>query len=141
MRRAFETETVIDRPVGEVWRELTDWDNAPRWMAGIERMSSDAGAALGATITFRTRGRTRTSTISAVEPERSITLDSVQGPVTARYRYHLEPHGAQTTARLTADVAAAGLMALLGPVIRAAIRRTDAGQLDVLRTLLESRRT
>ena len=59
--------------------------------------------------------------------------------MTARYRYRLEPRGSETTARLTADVAAAGPWALLGPVIRAAIRRTDAGQLDALRGLLEGR--
>jgi len=140
MRRAFETDTVIDRPVGEVWRELTDWDNAPRWMAGIEQMSSDAGTTVGATITFRTRGRTRTGTISAVDPERALTLDSVQGGVTARYTYRLEQRGSATAARLTADVAAKGALALLAPVIRAAIRRTDSGQLDALRGLLEGER-
>lgn len=141
MQRAFETETVIDRPVAEVWHELTDWEDAPRWMSGVDAMTSDAGTTVGATITFRTRGKVRTSTISAVEPGRSVTLDSVQGGVTARYRYRLEPSGDRTTARLTADVAATGLWALLGPVIRAAIRRTDAGQLDALRGVLEGQRT
>jgi uncharacterized protein YndB with AHSA1/START domain len=141
MQRAFETETVIDRPVAQVWRELTDWEHAPRWMAGVDTMASDAGTAVGATITFHTRRKVRTSTISAVEPERSVTLDSVQGGVTARYVYRLEPAGARTTARLTAEVAAAGPWALLGPVVRAAIRRTDAGQLDALRGVLEGRRT
>ncbi len=141
MQRAFEAETVIDRPVAEVWRELTDWENAPRWMAGVDTMASDAGTAVGATITFRTRGKVRTSTISAVEPERSVTLDSVQGGVTARYRYRLEPSAGRTTVRLTADVVAGGRWALLGPVLRVAIRRADAGQLDALRGLLEGQRT
>lgn len=137
MKRAFESETVIDRPVADVWQVLTDWAGGPRWMSGVDTMASDAGTVVGATITFHTRGRTRTSTVSAVEPERSVTLDSVQGGVTARYRYRLEPAGERTTARLTADVAAAGWWAPLGPVVRAAIRRTDAEQLDALRALLE----
>jgi carbon monoxide dehydrogenase subunit G len=137
MKRAFESVTVIDRPVAEVWRELTDWEHAPRWMTGVDAMASDAGTTVGATITFHTRGRVRTSTVAAVEPQRSVTLDSVQGGVTARYRYLLEPVGERTTARLTADVAAAGLWAPLGPVVRAAIRRSDAGQLDALRGVLE----
>jgi carbon monoxide dehydrogenase subunit G len=140
MRRAFDTETMIDRPVAEVWRELTDWENARRWMPGIDTMASDAGTTVGATITFHTRGKVRTSTISAVEPQRSVTLNSVQGGVTARYVYRLEPAGDRTTARLTAEVAASGLWALLGPVVRAAIRRADAGQLDALRGALEGRR-
>lgn len=114
MQRAFEVDTVIDRPVEQVWRELTDWEHAPRWMPGIDTMASDAGTTVGATITFGTRGKVRTSTITVVEPERSLTLDSVQGGVTARYTYRLEPSGDRTTTRLTADVAAAGLWALLG---------------------------
>jgi uncharacterized protein YndB with AHSA1/START domain len=137
VQQAFETETVINRPVAEVWRELTDWESAPRWMAGIDTMRSDAGTTVGATVTFHARGKVRTSTISAVEPGRSVTLDSVQGGVTARYRYHLDPSGDTTTARLTADVAAAGLWAPLGPIVRAAIRRADAGQLNALRGVLE----
>jgi carbon monoxide dehydrogenase subunit G len=139
VKRAFESETVIDRPVPEVWGVLTDWANAPRWMPGVDTMTCDAGTTVGATITFHTRGRARISTVSAAEPPRSVTLDSVQGGVTARYRYHLEPAGDRTTARLTADVAAAGLWAPLGPVVRAAIRRSDAGQLDALRALVERR--
>jgi len=141
MTRAFESTTEIDQPVARVWHTLTDWDNAPRWMRGIDTMSSDADTAVGATITFRTRGKERTSTISAVDPERSVTLDSVQGGVTARYVYSLEPAGGRTTARLTADVVAAGRWALLGPLVRAVIRRTDGGQLEALRAVLETPRT
>ncbi len=138
MTRAFEVETTIDRPVGQVWRELTDWERGPRWMSGVREMRSDSGTAVGATISFESRGRTRTSAITAVEPERSVTLDSVQGRVTARYVYRLEPDGERTRAVLTADVDAAGPWALLGPLIRTAVRRANAGQLDSLRTAVES---
>ncbi|MHA6785661.1 SRPBCC family protein [Pseudonocardia saturnea] len=139
MTRAFEVETTIDRPVGQVWRELTDWDRAPRWMPGVQAMHCDAGTAVGATICFESRGRTRTSAITAVEPERSVTLDSVQGGVTARYVYRLEPAGERTRAVLTADVDAAGFpWALLGPLIRTAVRRADAGQLGAFREVVES---
>lgn len=138
MTRAFETETTIDRPAGEVWRELTDWERAPRWMPGVASMRSDAGAAEGATITFSSRGKTRTSTIAAVEPGRSITLHSVQGGVTARYAYRLDPDGQRTRAVLTADVETAGFpWVLLGPLVRTAVRRADAGQLDAFRAVVE----
>lgn len=139
MTRAFEVETTIDRPVDQVWRELTDWERAPRWMPGVQAMRSDAGTAVGATISFESRGKTRTSAITAVEPERSVTLDSVQGGVTARYVYRLEPSGERTRAVLTADVDAAGFpWAVFGPLIRVAVRRADAGQLESFRTVLEA---
>jgi carbon monoxide dehydrogenase subunit G len=138
MTRAFEATTTIDRPVGEVWRELTDWERAPRWMPGVSSMSSDAGTAVGATISFASRGKVRSSTIAAVEPERSVTLHSVQGGVTARYAYRLEPDGRRTRAVLTADVETAGFpWVLLGPLIRTAVRRSDAGQLGALRVVVE----
>ncbi|MCO1654120.1 SRPBCC family protein [Pseudonocardia humida] len=140
MRRAFETETEIDRPVAQVWRELTDWEHAPRWMTGIEAMSCAGGTAPGSVVTFWTRGRSRTGTIAAVEPERALIVESVQGGVTARYTYRLRPSGSGTTARLTAEVATTGPWTLLGPVVRGAIRRADAGQLDALRDVLEGRR-
>lgn len=139
MTRAFEVETTIDRPVGRVWRELTDWERAPRWMPGVQAIRSDAGTAVGATISFTSRRKVRTGAITAVEPERSVTLDSVQGGVTARYVYRLEPAGDRTRAVLTADVDATGFpWALLGPLIRAAVRRADAGQLGALRAVVES---
>ena len=138
MTRAVETETTIDRPVAEVWRELTDWERAPRWMPGVGSMSSDAGTAVGATLSFASRGKVRTSTIAAVEPERSVTLHSVQGGVTARYVYRLEPVGERTRAVLTADVATAGFpWVVLGPLVRMAVRRADAGQLGAFRAVVE----
>jgi hypothetical protein len=37
-------------------------------MPGVDAMSADGGTAPGATLTFHSRGRARTSTISAVDP-------------------------------------------------------------------------
>ena len=79
------------------------------------------------------------SEIVALDPGRSITLRSKQGGVTADYTYAVEPSGAGSRATLTADVRTSGLWALLGPVIRAAIRKEDAGQLDALERALAGR--
>jgi hypothetical protein len=76
------------------------------------------------------RGKERTSEIAALEPGRSVTLRSRQGGVTADYTYRVEPAGPGGRVTLVADVASRGAWALAGPAIRAAIRRTDAGQLD-----------
>ncbi|GAA1002066.1 hypothetical protein GCM10009555_107710 [Acrocarpospora macrocephala] len=139
MKRAFEVSTVIDRPIAAVWRELTDWERAPRWMKGVESMHADPGTEVGATLVFRARGKTRKSGISALEPGRSLTLTSEQGNVTARYSYVLEGAGDRTRARLTADVEVRGFpWTLLGPLIRAAIRRTDSRQLADFRAVAEA---
>jgi carbon monoxide dehydrogenase subunit G len=136
MAKAFETEVLIDRPVPDVWRELTDWEGGGRWLPGVDTMRCE-----GSTLTFHTRGKERTSTITDVVPGTALTLESVQGGVTARYVYRLEPAGQGTRARLHADVATRGVTTLLGPVIRAAVRRTDGVQLERLRQVVEGARS
>jgi uncharacterized protein YndB with AHSA1/START domain len=140
MAKAFETEVLIDRPVPDVWRELTDWEGGGRWLPGVDAMRCDGGTRPGATVTFRSRGKDRTSTISEVVPGTAVTLESVQGGVQARYAYRLEPAGQGTRAWLCADVVTRGVTTLLGPVIRAAVRRTDAVQLERLREVVEGAR-
>ncbi|GAA1839871.1 hypothetical protein GCM10009836_18860 [Pseudonocardia ailaonensis] len=133
--KAFETAVQIDRPVPDVWRELTDWERGPRWMPGVEAVRRD-----GATLTFRARGKERTSRIAEVVAGSSVTLVSVQGGVTARYTYTLEPSGRGTRASLCADVVTTGVTTLFGPLIRVAVRRTDSVQPARLRTVVEGAR-
>jgi uncharacterized membrane protein len=140
VKQAFVAEATIDRPAQEVWAALTDWDNAPKWMAGIDRMSVDGETVAGATITFHTRGKDRTSSVAACDPGRSVTLRSVQGGVTADYVYELEAvDEGKTNVRLVAGCAAEGVLwKLLYPVIRIAIKMSDAGQVDALKRVIES---
>jgi carbon monoxide dehydrogenase subunit G len=126
--QAFESQVHIDRPVQAVWRELTDWV----WLPEVVRHD-------GATVTFRARGREHTSTVS--EDGTAVTLESVQGAVTARYTYRLDPAGDGTRATLAADVVTRGALSLFAPLIRTMIRRTDGTQLEHLREAAEARGT
>ncbi|MFD9942653.1 SRPBCC family protein [Nonomuraea sp. NPDC059023] len=141
MKRAFAVDAVIDRPARDVWQILTDWERAPRWMTGVESMRAESGTRIGSTIIFNARGKTRTSEIADLDEGRSITLVTIQGGVTARYVYRLEPldDAARTRAHLTADLATTGFpWTLFAPLIRMAVRRTDAGQLHALRATAEN---
>jgi uncharacterized protein YndB with AHSA1/START domain len=131
MVQAFTATREIGRPVDEVWRHLTDWDRAAGWL-GVDSIRADGPLDVGTTLRFVTRGKERTSEIAALDPRRSITLRSRQGGVTADYTYVLRPAGAGSRVSLDVDVATRGLWSLAAPPIRAAIRRTDAGQLDAL---------
>jgi len=135
MATAFETEVLIDRPLPEVWRELSDWERGDRWLPGVESIRCE-----GTILTFRTRGRERHSTITDVVPGTAVTLESEQGGVRARYTYRLEPADRGTRAHLRADVATRGMTTLLAPVIRAAVRRIDGVQLERLREVMEGTR-
>jgi uncharacterized protein YndB with AHSA1/START domain len=131
MTQAFRRERVIEAPVDEVWRRLTDWDRAAGWL-GVDAIRADGPTRPGTTLRFTARGKEHTSEITALDPGRSITLRSQQGGVTADYTYAVAADPGGTRVTLTADVGTRGGWWLAGPMIRGAIRRTDSGQLDAL---------
>jgi uncharacterized protein YndB with AHSA1/START domain len=135
MAQALRVAREIDRPAAAVWEQLTDWDRAAGWL-GVDSIRAEGPTAVGTELVFRARGKDRRSEIVALDPGRSITLRSRQGGVTADYTYTVEPTGTGSRTGLTADVRTSGLWSLLGPVIRGAIRREDAGQLDALERAL-----
>jgi uncharacterized protein YndB with AHSA1/START domain len=135
--RAFATRRSIDRPAEEVWRRLTDWNRAAGWL-GVDGVRADGPTAVGTRLAFRTRGKEHTSEITAVQPGRSVVLRSIQGGVTADYRYAVEPDGTGSEVCLDADVRTRGLWSLAAPMIRAAIRRSDTDQLARLERELTS---
>ena len=130
MTEVFTAEATIDRPVDAVWARLVDWDDAARWMPGVDALRAHGPTAPGTTLVFTTRGKERTGQIAALDPGRSITLRSMQGGVTADYIYACARHGEGTRVSLVAECRMTGPVRLLGPVIRSAIRRADSGQLD-----------
>ena len=138
MAQAFSVVRELDRSAGAVWEQLTDWDRAAGWL-GVDSIRAEGPTAVGTQLVFRARGKDRRSEIVALDPGRSITLRSQQGGVTADYTYGVEPVGERSRATLTADVRTSGPWSLLGPVIRGAIRREDAGQLEALERALAAR--
>ncbi|MDH3681835.1 MAG: SRPBCC family protein [Acidimicrobiia bacterium] len=139
MAKAIAATATINRPIDEVWASLTDWEHAPRWMTGIDSMSSSGDTEVGTRLAFRARGKDRTSEIVALEPGRSVTLRSVQGGVSADYVYRLREVSPEATAvSLDATCQTTGLAwRAAGPLIRFAMRRTDGGQLDALKAQVE----
>jgi uncharacterized protein YndB with AHSA1/START domain len=131
MPRAFTASQTVDRPPGEVWQQLTDWPRAAGWL-GVDGIRAEGPTEVGTRLVFTARGRERTSEITALDPGRSITLRSRQGGVVADYTYGVEPRGGGSLLTLVADVRTSGAWALAGPAIRAAIRRSDSGQLRAL---------
>ncbi|MEM8905315.1 MAG: SRPBCC family protein [Actinomycetota bacterium] len=137
MARAFEREVVIGRPVAEVWSTLVDWSTAPRWMSGIERIAANGPVAPGTQLTFSARGRVRPAEILEAGDGR-LVVRSEQGPVSATYCYEVEATPGGTRFRLTVDCDVRGPLRLLAPLVGRTLRRTDGGQPDALRSLLEA---
>ena len=109
MTRTLSVEEEIQRPAAEVWEALTDWKNAHRWMPGIEGMTAEGETAGGTKLTFRARGADRSSEIVHCDAGNSIVLRSVQGGVSADYRYELHDLGGRSTrVTLVADCQVTG---------------------------------
>lgn len=139
MPQAFsDTQTILASP-SEVWATLTDWSAASQWMPGVSDMRAAGDIGVGTELTFSARGKARSSTVTALEPGRRITMSSAMPGVLADYTYSLEPAGNTTTVSLVADVDTRGPLKLLGKVIRSAIAKEDGVQLSRLKTLIESR--
>ncbi len=139
MTRTLSVEEEIQRPAAEVWEGLTDWDNASRWMPGVESMAADGETTTGTKLTFRARGGERSSAIIHCDAGKSIILRSVQGGVTADYRYEVHDiNGRSTLVTLVADCHVKGLwLRIISPLLRIAIRSTDGKQLRLLKAMIE----
>ena len=139
MTRTLSVEEEIRRPAAEVWEALTDWQNAHKWMPGIEGMTAEGETAAGTKLTFRARGAERSSQIVHCDVGKSIVLRSVQGSVTADYRYELHDiDGRSTRVTLVADCQVTGLFcAIVSPLLRIAIRMSDGKQLRLLKAMIE----
>ena len=139
MTRTLSVEEEIQRPAAEVWEALTDWKNAHRWMPGIEGMTAEGETAAGTKLTFRARGADRSSEIVHCDAGKSIVLRSVQGGVSADYRYELHDLGGRSTrVTLVADCQVTGLLLrTVSPLLRIAIRLSDGKQLRLLKEMIE----
>lgn len=139
MPQAFRDDQTILASPHDVWATLTDWSRAAEWMPGVSDMRAAGAIAVGTELSFSARGKARSSTVTALEPGRLITMSSTMPGVHADYTYALEPAGDATTVSLVTDVVTSGPMKLMGKVIRSAIAKEDGVQLARLKALIESR--
>ncbi len=132
---SFMVEEVIAAPTGLVWKHLSDPTGMSRWMAGIEAMRSADGKPLatGSELIFTARGAERSSRVLECRRGEVLVLQSVQGRVTATYRYRLEDQGEATRVSLQADCVATGWVRLVAPLIGVLMRRADSSQLAALK--------
>ena len=138
MTRTLAVEEEIQMPASEVWKGLTDWENANRWMPGVEGMAADGETAEGTKLVFHARGKERSSTIVHCDAGTLIVLRSTQGGVTADYRYEVHDiDGRSARVTLVADCHVTGLWRIVSPLLRIAIRSTDGKQLRLFKSMIE----
>jgi hypothetical protein len=132
--------TTIGRPPDEVFAYLSDVGNDVNWRTGIvdSGLRSDGPAGVGSVGYARTGKTEAVYRMTALEPPSRVDWEFVEGPLSGRGGYRLEPAENGTRFTLAADVRPSGPMKLLGPVFTWMVRRWNRSDVEALRTILES---
>ena len=138
------TETVIRRPVAEVYAYAGDPTNAPEWYVNIASVECETQppVAVGSRMAFVARflGRRLAYTYEVIElvPGERLVMRTAQGPfpMETTYTWQALDDGA-TRMTLQNRGHPSGFTAVAAPVLAAAMRRANHQDLARLRALLE----
>jgi uncharacterized protein YndB with AHSA1/START domain len=139
------TETVIDRPCGDVAAYAGDPSRAPEWYAAIEsvRWRTDPPLRVGSRVDFVARflGRRLAYTYEIVEmvPAERLVMRTAQGPFPMETTYTWHPVDAtRTRMTLRNRGEPSGFGKVAAPVMAAAMRRANDKDLACLKRILEA---
>lgn len=140
-RTAFRSAAVIAAPPMQVWRVLTDWGRAHRWLPGVQALAADGPTRAGTTLTCATENGPRQLVLVELDAPTRLVLKMTRGPLTASYRF--------TLGRATVERAPATVLTLVTEVddpslspqalkrVRAFIAERDRMQPQLLRDVVE----
>jgi hypothetical protein len=135
-------DTVIQRPIGEVFAFLTDASNHPRWdSTSVEMVPLEAGPwrkglEFQEVRRIGPRPSAVRSRIAQFEPGGSMDIESLTGP-SFRGRWRLSAVEEGTRLRWTGELEPTGLARILAPVIERQFRRTTTANFARLKAVLE----
>lgn len=140
----FAGSALINRPVDEVWKFISDPQNAPVWGRGVSDIvvTSKGTVGLGTTLRLRMSGSKMEARIIEYEPPKRLTLEFIAGPVKgSKLSYSVEP--VENKTRLTRDLEMrlSGMWRLMQPILtRREIRDRELG-INNVRRILEAQGT
>jgi carbon monoxide dehydrogenase subunit G len=134
----------VNRPVAEVWRFISNFENTTRWSRGVleARQTSDGPIGVGSTLqtVVKAFGRRRTGNylVTEYEPNRAFAFRVTSGPMTSRARFSVEPAGAGTRLTASGEAEARGLYRLLAPILVRTLQRHSQDDLANVKRILEA---
>jgi uncharacterized protein YndB with AHSA1/START domain len=136
-----EVALEIERSPQEVFDYLTDVDRVPEWQASALESHADGPLGVGARIheTRRLLGRDAHTEleVSAFDPPKRLTLNTISGPVKVDIDHRLETHGDGTLLHVVAEADPGLMLGFARPVIERQAKREVRGDFDRLKELLE----
>ncbi|MFF5233315.1 SRPBCC family protein [Dactylosporangium sp. NPDC000521] len=128
----YEEFTQIDAPVDLMWRLTTEVEEWPKFLPTVQRLERLDSGELRVGSTARIKQPAQSSavwTVTRLEPGREFTWETSRKGLRMTGRHLLEPAGSGTRMGLVieTDGPLAGVMALLGGLMRSSLRQEAAG--------------
>lgn len=141
----IEASVVVDRPVEEVWRFMSDFSNTPKWSPDIVEIeqTSPAPLGVGSTLLIRHPKQSLKGRVTEYEPNQSFVFEVASGPARGtKVGYRVERIEPNTRLTYTFDFKLEGFYRLAGLFVTG--RATKQGQAEAeanvsnLKRILES---
>ena len=129
----IQASATVDRPLEEVFRFMTNSQNALQWQSGLleARVTNDV-VGVGKTwvdvVQVLGQRIEIASELTEFEPLRMVGFKSTSGPIPLEGRYAFEPDGAGTKVTFTMQGEAGGFFKLAEPIIHAVHAATVGDQ-------------
>jgi len=140
-----ELSVTIARPVADVYRVLTTPELTPRWSSNAieEHMTTPGPVRVGsrrrATVRRPGRGTTENEIeVTAIEPERSMAVRSIEAPVPFTSSWTFTPVGDATRVDWRWDFQLRGWMRPIDVILGPTFGRTFRRDLDRLKAMMET---
>jgi uncharacterized protein YndB with AHSA1/START domain len=138
----IEASVMIDRPVEETWKFMTDLSNTPKWDPGVleARQTSAGPPGIGMTIESRhPKQRVLNARVIEYEQNCKFTLEFTSGPIKGtRVSYIMEAIGGKTKLTRKFDLKFSGFYMLIGSFAARRARREGGAEINNAKRILES---
>jgi uncharacterized protein YndB with AHSA1/START domain len=137
----FEASVMIDRPIEEVWKFITDLSKLPKWNTEIlEAKQTSAGPlGVGTTLQVRSSNMVENAKVIEYEPGRKCAFEFTSGPIKGSIESSsVETIEGKTRFTRAGDVKFSGFYKLVGPFITPRWRREYLASLGNVKRIMES---
>jgi uncharacterized protein YndB with AHSA1/START domain len=133
---------MIDRPVEEVWKFITDLSNVPKWETAVLEVKRTSAGPVGVGSTWELKRKdnwTLPQRCIEFEPNRKLCFVITSGPAEGTVvTYSMETVEGKTKLTSGGDFKFNGLYRLLGPFVTRGQRREIIASIGNLKSILES---
>jgi len=139
----IEKSIIINRPVEDVWKFISNVENIPKWNRGTRkgRVTSDGSIGVGAKVQYLRQflGRQLIVKLRVSEyvPNKVIVLQLSAGLVTAQTGFTFEPVQAGTRLTHPSEIELGGWWKLITPILSPMLERDGREDMANIKRLIE----